>query len=76
MRPVRATIVAVEKAINITYSESVFVALGTQHAMRTRHLSLWHAPLDSISPHYLINGKIFGEKVTDHIFFFNFLYNF
>ena len=50
------------KAINITYSESVFVASGTQHAMRTRHLSLWPAPLYNIYPHYLIKSKIFGGK--------------
>ena len=31
---VRATIVAVEKTISVKYSESVFVALGIQHAMR------------------------------------------
>jgi len=31
---VRATIVAVEKSINITYCECVFVALGIQQAMR------------------------------------------
>jgi hypothetical protein len=32
----RATIVAVE--ITITYIEGVFVALGTQHGMRIRHI--------------------------------------
>ena len=34
LRRVRATIVAVEKSISITYSEGLFVALGIQHAMR------------------------------------------
>ena len=37
LRRVRVTIVAVEKAIRITYSERVFVALGIQHAMRMHH---------------------------------------
>jgi hypothetical protein len=33
-RRIRATIAAMEKAISITYSESAFVALGIQNAMR------------------------------------------
>ena len=38
MRHVRATIVAVEKLLSTTCSECVAVALGTQHAMRVRHV--------------------------------------
>ena len=37
-RRVRATTVAVEKAINVTYSECVFEALGIHPALRTRHV--------------------------------------
>jgi hypothetical protein len=37
-RRVHATTVASGKAINITYTQFVFVALATQHAMRMRHV--------------------------------------
>jgi len=46
---VRVTIVVVEKAINITYSDWVFGALGTQHVMRMRRIICgMHAPLYNI----------------------------
>ena len=49
------------KAISITYSESVFVALGIERAMRMRHIVVCGLGLlYSIFPHYLINGTIFG----------------
>ena len=46
------------KAMSITYSECVFVALGIQHAMRMRHVVICGTVLYSIFLHYLINGEI------------------
>ena len=51
------------EAIFITYSECVLVALIIQHTKRMhRACHLWPIWLYPIYPHYLINGKIFGEK--------------
>jgi hypothetical protein len=53
MRRARETILAVEKQI-ITYSDSVFVALGIQHTMHMRHViirGLSGFKLFSTSPH-------------------------
>ena len=63
---VHTTIVAVEKAISITCSVCVFVDLGIQHAMHIPHYHLWPAWLYNIFPLYLIQGKIFEQKVTEH----------
>jgi hypothetical protein len=46
------------KAITITYSESVFLALGIQHAMRM----LWPIRVDKIFSLYVISGMIFEKK--------------
>jgi hypothetical protein len=55
------------KATSTTYSESVFVALGIQYAMRMHHIfHLWPAPLCSMFPHYLANGTIFEKKIAEH----------
>ena len=62
LKRVRATIVAVETAISITYSEFVFVALGMQHAMRMLHIIICGLPLlYIIFPHH-IKGTILGGK--------------
>ena len=58
-----ATLVAVEKAISITYSEYVFVDFGIQHEMRLLRLSSVACPVLRIFPLHLTNGKIV-EKVT------------
>ena len=45
----------------------VFVALVTQHAMSMRHIVICELSGSKIlfSPHYLINGTIFGKKVLN-----------
>jgi hypothetical protein len=62
LRRVRATIVAVEKLISITYPEFVFVALVIKLAMRLRHIVMWSARLYNIFSHYLINPTILEKK--------------
>jgi hypothetical protein len=59
LRWVCATIDAMEKATSVTYSEYVFVALGTEHEMRMCHGHLWPLWLWNILPHYIVNGTIF-----------------
>jgi hypothetical protein len=49
------------KEISITYSESVFAALGIQHATNCH---LWPARLYYIFSNFLINGTIFEKKKT------------
>ena len=48
------------KAIGITYSKCVLVALVIQHAIRVRRIVMWPVRLYSMFPHYLINGTILG----------------
>jgi hypothetical protein len=53
------------KAIYITYSQFVSVALGILHSIRMRY---------NIFPHYLINGTIFERTVIEYKMCFDFLY--
>jgi hypothetical protein len=68
LRRIRATVVEVEKAISITYSQCVSVALDIQHANRIFCAS-YYAAICGLSgctffffPHYLINGRISEKK--------------
>ena len=44
----------------------MFLALIIQHAKRMLRIIMWPVRLYHIFPHYLINGTVFGEKVTGH----------
>ena len=62
------------KAIRVTSSEKVFVALCIYYAMRMRHIVIGGLP-DSF-PHYLIHGTLSEKNVIEHkMCFFYFLYN-
>jgi hypothetical protein len=51
------------KVLSAKYSETVFVALVIQHAMRMRHIVPCGLPGYTIfSPHYLKNCTIFEKK--------------
>jgi hypothetical protein len=50
------------KAISVTYSECVSVALFIPHAMRMRHIMFMASLVLPLFPHYLINGNIFGGR--------------
>jgi len=63
VRRVRATIFEVEKAVSITYSDGVFVALGIQHGMCMCRIFICVAcPAVKRFLQYLINGTFFEKK--------------
>jgi hypothetical protein len=67
LRRVRAIIVAVEKAISITYSAFVFVVLGIRHVMRMCHIVICGLPGSTVF-FYITSqyGTIFErKKVTE-----------
>ena len=53
-----------KKAISITYSKCVFIALGIQHEMRMRHIAICglSSRTTFFFPRYLIKGTIFERK--------------
>jgi hypothetical protein len=62
MTHVLATIVAVEKSIIITGFESLILALGTQHAMRMRHIVICSLPNSTIFFHVNLEEKVIEHK--------------
>jgi hypothetical protein len=67
-RPVRETIVAVEIAVSITYSECVSVALVIQHAKRMRRVILSSVACLTLQHFPTLSHKCrdFRKKVNEH----------
>jgi hypothetical protein len=68
LKRVRVNVVAVEKAINITYSECVFVALIIQHTKHT-HRTILSSVAWLALPHFSTlpqSRHDFRENVVDH----------
>jgi len=62
------------KAISVTYSECVFVALGIQHVIPMRHIFVCALPLSTVFFHISHKRKNFSEYVIEHKKCFDFLY--
>jgi len=67
------------KAISITYSEFVFVALGILHAQRMRRILLSSAACPALQQFYTLSPKwqdFRAKKCTKHKMCFDFRYKF
>jgi hypothetical protein len=67
-RRVRVTIVAVEKAVNITHSEWGFVAIGTHRAVRMRRIILSSAASQALLYFPTLSYKRHGfrKQIIEH----------
>jgi hypothetical protein len=62
------------KAISITYSDYVYLALGIHHAMRIRHIVTCGLPGSTVFfTHCLKTGR-FSKRNIEHKICFDFLY--
>jgi len=69
LKRVRETIVAVENQEIITYSECIFVGLGTQHAMHMRHIVICGLPGCAVFFHMSHQRHDFLKNVIEHKMF-------
>ena len=82
LRRVRLTIVAVEKAISIAYSQSVSLALVMRHAKRMRRIILSTVACLAVQNVSTLSHKRHYFRKNIYIYierklcFFDFLYNF